>query len=106
MSYFENMCAQTGYTPITTFWKDFSIAEIFDIDAIEDMYKRYFDEWKDSVKEFTELVMVLNWKCWEWHYKNKAIMSEYYGQLYYDAYDFGIEHFKGEDLSYFWRTLD
>ena len=27
-----------GYTPITTFWEDFTIAEAFGLDAIEDCH--------------------------------------------------------------------
>lgn len=30
---------ETGYKPITTFYQDFSIADIYGIDAIKDTYK-------------------------------------------------------------------
>lgn len=60
-----NIEALTGYKPITTFYTDFSIAEPFGESAIKDTYERAFKIWKSDYKYLTELVMVLNWKCWE-----------------------------------------
>ena len=51
----------------TTFFEDFTIADSFGDTAIADTFKRAFQEWKDDVKYFTELVIALNWKLWEWH---------------------------------------
>ena len=59
-----------GYEMQTTFWQDFSIADKFGISAIEDTYERAFKEWKDNYIYLTELVIVVNWKCWQ-HYENK-----------------------------------
>ena len=55
-----------GYTTITTFWQDFSIADKFGIDAIKDTFNRAFNEWKGNYQYLTELVLVLNWKVWEY----------------------------------------
>lgn len=63
----ESFC---GYTQITTFFEDFSIADAFGISAVKDTYNRAFKEWKHDYKYLTELVMVLNWKCWE-HYDSR-----------------------------------
>ena len=57
-----NSEAYCGYTQITTFFEDFSIADHFGIAAIRDTYKRAFNEWKNDYKYLTELVLVLNWK--------------------------------------------
>lgn len=32
-----------------------------------DTYNSAFNEWKDNHIYLTELVMVLNWKCWYWY---------------------------------------
>ena len=40
------------YEYITTFWQDFSTAELFGEDAIRDTAKRAFDEWKDDKLHF------------------------------------------------------
>ena len=83
-----NVEAMTGYKPITTFWTDFSIAEKFGVAAIIDTCKRALCEWKDNYKYLTELVMVLNHKIWE-----KV-----------DA--FACANLHGEELDYFYTTLD
>lgn len=43
----ESMC---GYKPITTFWNDFEIAEIFGKKAVIDTFKRAFKEWRGNYK--------------------------------------------------------
>ena len=96
-----------GYTPITTFWEDFSIADSFGKAAIHDTYKRIFKEWKADYKYLTELVMVINHKSWE--HQNDPL-CEVYAKLYYDAYDAAVTYLeknkKPEALQYFFRTLD
>lgn len=32
----------------TTFWTDFSIADIFGVSAIKDTFNRAFEEWRDN----------------------------------------------------------
>ena len=54
------MAEMIGYTPVTTFWDDFTIAEAFGGNAVRDTFNRAFDEWKGNYKYLTELVMVLN----------------------------------------------
>ena len=94
-----------GYTPKTTFWEDFSIADAFGIRAIRDTYNRASIEWRNNLEYCTELVMVLNHKAWQWNNRNPVI-SKLYVQLFERLYDWGVNHFKGEDLSYFLSTLD
>ena len=66
-----------GYETITSFWSDFTIADRFGVGAIKDTYKRAFNEWKDNYKYLTELVMVLNWKIWQFHEKNNQYAEVY-----------------------------
>ena len=90
----------------TTFWTDFSIAEIFGVSAIKDTYKRAFREWKSNHIYLTELVMVLNHKMWE-HYQNgHKEYAKVYDELWKKADLYACENLKGEELTYFYRTTD
>lgn len=94
-----------GYETKTTFWSDFSIADRFGIAAVKDTYKRAVTEWKTNAVYMTELVLILNWKCWNYHKKN-SILCQLYSDLYYKAYDIACKTLSGDDLSYFFRTID
>ena len=100
-----NIKEMTGYTPITSFYRDFSIADRFGISAIKDTFDRAFNAWHKNYKYLTELVMVLNWKCWE-HYEHDNRKSELYCELYERTKDFAFDNLEGDELSYFIRTTD
>ena len=101
-----NIEAITGYHPITTFYLDFSIADKFGLEAIKDTYKRAFEEWKNNFRFITELVMVLNWKCWEWYDSKNIEKSELYGNLYYELDEWCLDNLKGQELDYYISTTD
>lgn len=94
-----------GYKQFTTFFEDFGIAEYFGISAVKDTYKRAFDGWKHDYKYLTELVLVLNWKSWEHAQKNPKL-SQLYADLFYKAKDYAYDTLKGDELSYFFHTID
>ena len=94
-----------GYKQITTFFEDFSIAEHFGEDAIRDTYLRSFKAWKHDYKYLTELVMVLNWKIWQWHEKNEEL-AKVYNELWEVADMWACDNLKGEALAYFYKTTD
>lgn len=92
----------------TTFWEDFSIADAFGDDAIKDTYKRAFGEWKEDLVYLTELVIVLNMKCWQWYEKGNETRSMLYSDLYYKTNDYAWD-FVGEDeekSEYYFRMTD
>ena len=95
----------TGYTPKTTFYTDFSIADKFGVAAIKDTYNRAFNEWKTDVEYLTELVMVLNWKIWRWHQHNEEY-AELYNELWQKSDQYCMDHLKGSDLTYYIQTTD
>ena len=97
--------AAIGYRPFTTFFEDFSIADVFGVDAIKDTYNRAFSEWKNNYKYLTEFVLVLNWKIWE-HYESNKDCAEVYDKLFHEAQDYALENLKGEELSYFYEITD
>ena len=100
-----NIEALTGYKPFTTFYEDFSIADMFGAAAIKDTYKRALKEWKSDYKYITELVMVLNWKIFE-HYQSNKAYAEVYDALWREADEWVGTHFDTEALSYYYRTTD
>lgn len=94
-----------GIEQITTFDMDFDIAERFGIKAIKDTYERAFNEWKSDYKYLTELVIVLNWKIWQWFNKNNDI-GRVYDDLWKKTQNYAYNNLKGEELTYFWRMTD
>ncbi len=42
------MKTPNGYELTTTFWEDFSIADVFGTKAIRDTFNRAFEEWKTN----------------------------------------------------------
>lgn len=94
-----------GYKQISTFWQDFSIADAFGVDAIRDTYKRAFKSWKKDYKMLTELVLVMNWKIWQYYEKNETL-AEVYNELWKDASAYAVSNLKGDELSYYFRTTD
>ena len=99
------MIMENGYETKTTFWEDFSIADRFGIDAIKDTYKRAFAEWKTNYVYLTELVLVLNWKIWEWYKKDDRV-ARVYNDLWEQADLYACENLEGEEASYFFSTTD
>lgn len=96
-----------GYEMKTTFWSDFSIADVYGESAIKDTFKRAFDEWKDDKEYGTELCMVLNWKAWQ-HSKDGFAdeIGKLYTKLYYELHEYICNHWKGDKLSYYYHTTD
>ena len=92
-----------GFT--TTFWMDFSIADKFGMEAVQDTFNRAFAEWKDDYLYLTDLVVVLNHKIWQ-HYQTDEPLARLYNSLWEKAQSYGYENLKGEELTYFWRVLD
>ena len=45
---FRAFMAENGYNVQTTFWEDFSAADIFGLSAIQDTFNRAFEEWKGN----------------------------------------------------------
>ena len=95
-----------GYETFTTFWLDFTIADGFGIKAIKDTYTRAFNEWKHDYKYLTELVLVLNWKCWNHYEKGNNEYSLLYSNLYYEAHNYALENLKGDEFKYYFEITD
>lgn len=96
---------QTGYRPFTTFYEDFSIADHFGLNAIQDTYNRAFDEWKNNYKYLTEFVLILNWKISE-HYKSNNEYANLYDKLFHQTQEYALENLQGDELKYFVEITD
>lgn len=101
---------KNGYKPITTFWEDFTIAEVSGEDAIKYTAFRAYNEWKDNIEYLTELIMVLNHKCWYWYESDNKTLSGIYNNLYYYYDDKAIDYIEKtmteEEMRYYFKTLD
>lgn len=106
MHFFWNIEDTTGYKPQTTFWTDFSVAEVFGDDAVRDTFCRAFEEWNSNYIYLTELVLVLNWKLWEHHEEGNETYAALYNELWEQADLYACENLTGDELSYFYATTD
>lgn len=95
-----------GYETKTTFWDDFTIADRFGDTAIEDTYRRAFDEWKKNVVYLTELVMVLNWKLWQHYEQGHDKIARLYEKLWKKTHQWAYNNLKDDDLTYYFETTD
>lgn len=90
----------------TTFWMDFSIADRFGKEAVQDTFDRAFKEWRNDVEYVTELAIVTSWKCWEHWEKGDNGLGVMYHDMYYEVMGCCLDHLKGEDLRYYLETTD
>lgn len=100
-----------GYTPTTTFWTDFTIADKLakaEPKIIRDIFDVAIDYAKTDYKIFTELVMVLNHKMWIHHELNNKELSYQYQMLWEEAGQIFEKTFKNnkEAQHYYYTTLD
>jgi hypothetical protein len=103
---FKNILTSYGKESITTFYSDFTIAELVEgANGVKDTLKRVVKAWKNDVSYMAELVVVLNHKIWE-HYETNEPLARVYDKLWRETDDFCREHFKGEDLSYYFNFID
>lgn len=92
--------------PSSTFYADFSVADVYGPKAIRDTYARAFGEWKSNHKMLTELVACLNHKLWYWHGLQDMEYAELYDGLWKEADGWAMDNLKGEELTYFTMVLD
>lgn len=99
---------ELGYKPFTTFFNDYTIAELTSgIRGVKDTFNRASKEWISNYKYFTEMVMVLNHKIWE-HYKTDYALAKVYDELWRKAEDMFHKKYEGNEkaLDYYYSVLD
>ena len=101
----ETLKECSGYETISTFYSDLSIADVYGIDAVKDTIRRVEDEWFNDYKMFSEFVLALNHKSWEWAARPEVDGSEEIKKLYIEEYyhfdDCCLDNYKGEALDYY-----
>lgn len=108
------MAQEIGYEPKTTFWDDFSIADLYGPEAIVDTYRRAFIEWRHNVEYITELVLVLNHKGFWYNSASKLkdddetlkAISSLYFTLWEQLHDWARDNFEDADAEYYFRVTD
>lgn len=77
------------YKRITTYTNDFSIAEwcvpVEGMSAIASTLRNALTNWRDDIKFFAEIIIVLNMKAWEHSARGNRQYAEMYSELYLDA---------------------
>lgn len=96
---------QPGYQRCSTFAADFAIADSCGVDAVEDTFKRAFNEWKDDAHMMAEMAMVLNHNIWR-YYEIDTVLARTYDRCWRDADTYCIDHYKGEDLEWYIAFTD
>lgn len=90
----------------TTFWQDFTIADVFGEAAVKDTFDRAFEEWKSDYRYLTDLVIVLNHKLWEHYEKGNESLARLYDSLWKKADGYAMDNLKDEKLGYFLDQTD
>lgn len=105
MTYAEFIYNLNGYKCVTTFWDDFSIADMFGAEAVEGTFERAFNEWKTNVVYLTELSLVLNHKgcC---YYGNNDELSKLYYELWSKLDNYCYEELNEDEVQYYFRITD
>lgn len=91
----------------STFWDDFTIADMYGVKAIKDTFNTAFMCYKDNAEMFVELVGVLNHKIWQHHQKNEKL-SEEYNRLWLKADEYWSceSKFNDEEKCFIAHVLD
>ena len=88
------------------FWQDFTIAEHYGINAIQDTYNRASSVWKTIAEYVTALVITLNHKIWYWYDNGNLEYSKLYDKLWCELDEWCLDNLKGKDLEYYIQTTD
>lgn len=97
---------ENGYETKTTFYEDFTIADAFGIDAIEDTFKRSFNNWKNNLEYVTELAMIMSIKSCIHYERGNDVYTSLYSDLYHRVDNWCMNNLKGSDLTYYIQTTD
>ena len=104
------MAKEVGYKPITNLWTNFTLAEAFGEEAIKSTAEYSFNKYKDNILYLTELIMVLNHKCWYWNDNSKPELTRLYINLYYQYDDKAINYIEKnmpkDSMKYYFNVLD
>lgn len=108
-AWFCKQMAEIGaYKPTSNSFAELSVAELFGDEAIRIAFNKLSELYLSDYKKYTDLVMAVNWKAWEWEGRNDAAYSKFYSLLYYEADERFWQHFEHDDVAknYYFQTTD
>ena len=82
-----------------------SIAEFYGPKGVQETFQRVKTDWGGNVEYWTEFVICLNWKIWQWYNKNDEL-AKLYNTLWEQADEYARDTFTGDDLDYFYIETD
>lgn len=115
--YFE-MCGDTRFPDVETdFYDMLSLSECSGAMAVQSYYDGIVKAYFKDTKRFTNFVICLNWKIWQWHglmvregdglRRNEMYLySCLYDFLWSEAHQRVLRRWKDEDLSYYLEQTD
>ena len=89
----------------SNYWEDFTKVENKWTKAIEELCETLFEKNKNNVKYLTELVLVLNWKIWD-YYETDENIARVYDKLWRKLDEYCCENLKWEEARYYFRKTD
>ena len=87
---------ENGKEPKTTFYGDLSIAEFYGPKDVQETFQRAKTDWGGNVEYWTEFVICLNWKIWQWYKKNDELAA-LYNTLWEQADEYARDTFTGTE---------
>lgn len=100
------MKLENGYKTFTTFWDDFSEADLFGPYAVESNFNRIFNERKHDYKYLTELTLILNLKMQKWYDEENEEMYDIYNICWSKCDKYCCDNLRGKELKYFLSVVD
>lgn len=97
--------AETGHKSKTTFYGDLSIAEYYGPASVQETFDRVKQEWGKNAEYWTEFVIALNWKIWQWYEHNEEL-AKLYNTLWEQADQHAADTFTAEELQYYYEITD
>lgn len=107
------LAKQIDYEPVSNFWEQFTEIEIksnIEEDDFRDLAETLFQAYKNNIIFLTELILVINHKCWYWFENNNGELAKIYSLLYYEYDSFALNYIEKnmtqKEITYYLRTLD
>ena len=102
----RGLAETNGYETISTFYGDLTIAEEMGGAAgVRETFDRVNKEWRHDYRYYTEFVLALNWKIWEW-YKTNEPLAAVYNELWEQADKWACDNLTGEAAEHYYNVTD
>ena len=97
---------RSDYKALTTFCFDLSLAESYGLDLLSKNLSKIINTYKNDIKSFAELILVLNNKAWLHDSAGEYNYATMYSQLYYMVKDLYFEWFDGKPKTKYNEAID